>query len=145
MPNQLSHLHSVLTINGSRVEGLAEGDPVTMPDITLFETKRGRDGTMYSQGTGAKGGEVMVKLLPSSRTAAAWLKLHAEIQAGTVIVFSGSWSDNQNGYSTLLRGGVLKSAPSGLHPGQDASFTFDFEEVIPQTDGANFDPAPIFA
>ena len=144
MPNVLSHQHSRLTLNSHRVEGLALEDvPVEMPSIVLYDIVRGKDGTMYANGTGAKGGPVMVRLLPSSRSALQFLKWHSQIQDGAVIEFNGSWEDSENGYSTTLRGGYMTEAPSGLHPGQNAEFTFEFEEVIPDVDGARFDPAPI--
>ena len=144
MPNQLSHLHSRLTINGNRIEGLSDNDvPVELPDIELFTVKRGKDGTMYSMGTGAKGGPVIIRLLPTSRSAVLFLKWHSQIQTGMALEFDGSWQDTENGYSSQLRGGVMTEAPSGLHPGKDAEFKFEFEEIIPEMDGANFDPAPI--
>ena len=146
MTNQLSHINSVLTMNGTRVQGLSDDDlPVELPDIQLAEAKYGKDGTMYTIGSGMKGGDVIVRLLPSSRTGAEWIKMHAEIQSGEVIDWEGIWQDSHLGYSTLLRGGVLTTAPSGVHPGKNLEFTFAFEEVLPQFDGANFDPAPIFS
>ena len=57
MTNQLSHIHSVLTINGSRVQGLSDDDvPVELPDIDISEAKFGKDGTMYTIGSGMKVG-----------------------------------------------------------------------------------------
>ena len=79
-----------------------------------------------------------------SRSATLFMKWHAQIQSGEVLEIKGSWDDNENGYTSVLRGGVLKMAPSGLHPNKNAEFVFDFEEIIPEFDGASFDPAPIF-
>ena len=146
MTNQLSHIHSVLTINGSRVQGLSDDDvPVELPDIDISEAKFGKDGTMYTIGSGMKGGEVIIRLLPTSVTASDWLREHARIQTGEVVKWDGVWSDSNLGYSTLMRGGVLKKAPPGIHPGKNCEFTFTFEQLIPQFDGASFDPAPIFS
>ena len=141
--NVLSHLHSILTINGEQVQQLADDDvPVEMPDMDLYETTRGKDGAMYAFGTGVRGGEVTVKLLPTSVTAKSWLRKVALIQRGASIVWEGVWEDSTLGYSTLLRGGVLKKAPPAVHPGKNVEFMFDFEECVPQYDSANFDPLP---
>ena len=141
--NQLSHVHSILRMNGQKVEGLADDDvPIELPDIDLAEITFGKDGAMYSNGTGRRGGEVMVKLLPTSVTAKEWLRDHAQIQNGTVLTYEGIWEDANLNYSTVLRGGVLTKAPAGIHPGKNVEFTFTFEETVPQMDAAAFARSP---
>ena len=88
---------------------------------------------------------MIIRLLPTSVTASDWLREHARIQTGEVVKWDGVWSDSNLGYSTLMRGGVLTKAPPGIHPGKNCEFTFIFEQLIPQFDGASFDPAPIFS
>ena len=144
MANQMSYRQSVLTLNDHRVEGLSDDDtPIEMPDIDLVEVTRGKDGTMSTMGTNAKGGEVTIRLLPTSRTALLFMKWHSQMQNGAVINVEGTWEDVENGYSSVLRGGVLKTAPAGISPGKNLEFVFEFEEILPDVDGASFDPAPI--
>ena len=142
-PTQLSHSHQVLIINGERVSGLAPGDnPVELPTITLVEEEYGSDGIMYTMATSVKGGEVKVKLQPTSATVQTWMRDFARIQQGERIAYNGSYGDSELGYNTALRGGVLKMAPPGVTPGVNAEFTFVFEECVPEFDSAQFRPAP---
>lgn len=142
MTTQLSYLHSVLIINGERVTGFSEDDvPVELPDIDLSEAIFGQDGTMYTSGTAIIGGEVMVRLLPTSPAIPRFLRFHSEIQQGARIDFEGSWADPDLGYSTLMQGGVLRVCPPGISPNKTFEMTFDFEKLIPQFDGARFAPA----
>ena len=143
MPTELSHRHQTLIMNGERVTGLASDDPpVDLPQIALIEEDFGNDGTMYGMGTAMRGGDVVVKLQPSSPQVKSWMRKFAEIQAGARILWNGVYGDSSLGYSTLLRGGFLKQARPGITPGQTAEFTFVFEECIPQFDNARFAPIP---
>ena len=143
----MSNLSQVLIINGERVTGLAEDDPpVEMPEIELYSEKFGQDGTMYVMTTSRRGGEVVVKLAPSSPFVKKWLGLHARILSGERIPISGEYGDPGLKFSSLLRNGVMKQSPSGVSPGKTAEFTFVFEEIIPNYDNAafgnpNFPPA----
>ncbi len=145
MPTQLTHAHQVLIMNGVRVTGLADDEnPVELPSIVLAEVKFGKDGTMFPMGTSMQGGEVMVKLLPTSPQVKDWMRKHAQIQQGARINWSGSYGDSQLGYSTLLEGGVLTEAPSGITPGgSSVEFKFQFEQITPQFDQAKFAPSPV--
>ena len=143
MPSQLSYLNQHLILNGERITGFADEEPaVDLPNIALSKTKRGPDGTMFVMGTGAKGGEVTVKLLPTSPSVKTFMRAHAEIQQGARIDFEGSFSDDELGFSMLLRGGVLVEAPPGITPDMNPHFKFDFEEAVPEFDGAQFAPTP---
>ena len=142
-PNYLSHAHQVLVVNGERVTNLATGDnPVELPQIPIVEEEFGSDGTMYVNGTSIKGGEVKVKLQPTSPQVKQWMRDFAEIQQGARINYTASYGDTELGYSTTMRGGFLKMAPPGITPGVTAEFTFVFEELIPEFDNAQFRPSP---
>ena len=143
-PTQLSNRHAILTLNGRRITAFSDDEPpVELPEIELAKTTRGQDGSMYATGTAAKGGEVMVKLLPTSPDTKWLMRKHAQIQNGARITFKGSYGDSEIGYKVLLRGGVLVKAPAGISPGKNVEFTFDFEEVIPQFDAMRTSRAPV--
>ncbi len=144
MTTQTSNRHTLLILNGVRITGFSDDDPpVELPDIELAEETFGQDGTMYVRGTAKQGGEVMVKLLPTSPQTKWLMRKHAEIQSGARVEWEGTYGDPTLNYKTLLRGGVLKSAPPGISPGKNAEFTFVFEQLIPQFDSARFAAAPV--
>ena len=143
MPSQTSHLKQTLEINGTVVTGLADDDPpVDIPEIELITTKFGQDGTLYAHATEVVGGEVMVKLLPTSQFAATVLRWNAEIQNGARLIFSGNYGDPELGYSMQMEGGVLTKCPPSVIPNKTFECTFMFEELRPQYDGAKFAPGP---
>lgn len=142
-PTQLSHSNQTLIINGERVSALSDDDnPVELPQITLTEENFGSDGTMYTVGTSIRGGEVKVKLQPTSPQVKTWMRDFARIQQGEQINYDGSYGDPELDYTTVMRGGFLKMAPPGITPGVNAEFTFVFEELIPEFDNAKFRPSP---
>lgn len=143
MPTILSSRHAELTINGHRFTGFSDDDPpVEFPDIELITTMRGRDGAMYASDTAIQGGEVTVKLLPTSQSAKQVLRWMTEILRGGRMLFQGSYADTELGYSVQLKGGMLKTAPPSVVPGKTYEATFEFEQLLPDYDGANFAPAP---
>ena len=142
-PNQFSHSHQILIINGERVTALSDdANPVELPQITLVEENFGSDGIMYAMATSIKGGEVKVKLQPNSPQVKTWMRDFAQIQQGARINYTGSYGDSDLGYNTAFRGGFLKMAPPGISPGVTAEFTFVFEELVPEFDSARFRPSP---
>ena len=143
MTTQLSHIHSVLTMNGEQVQGLSGDDvPIDLPQMGLAMTRRGMDGTLYALGTGTVGGEVRISLLPTSTTAKAWMIIVRGIQNGDIVDWNGEWRNTETTYNIQLRGGVLLEAPPGVHPGKNCEFRFDFEQIFPQFDGARFNSSP---
>lgn len=143
MPNQTSHKHFFLIMNGERVEGLSDDDPpIEFEDIDYNEEVYGMDGTMYTKATNRRGAPMTVKLLPTSTTAAKWMQRQADIQNGAQLGWEGSYGNPALGAVTELRGGVLKTAPPALVPGTNPNFVFVFEETEPQYDAVNFAPSP---
>ena len=144
MPIQLSYNNIILTMNGERVVGLSEDDnPIELPDIELITDRFGRDGTLFVMGTSRQGGEVKVKLLPTSPTVKNWMIRHAEIQKGARIIWRGTLEDTERNFSIEMFGGFLKMAPPGVVPGADPEFVFVFEQLIPNFDNAQFAPSPL--
>ena len=99
----------------TRVSGLSDDNPpIELPDIPLYETHFGHDGTMYAMGTSMQGGDVKVKLLPTSQTNARWLGVHAQIQKGVHIIWHGLYHYDtvvgglQQSWGFALRGGVTE-------------------------------------
>lgn len=143
MPTEMGWRHITFTVNGERVTGFANEDPpVEFPDIDLIERTRGPDGTAHDLSTGTKGGEVMVKLLPTSRFVGVVLRWMARILNDEILDFEGSYADSRLGISSLLRGGKLIKCPPAVVPGETFECTFDFEEIVPQADRHQVDPPP---
>ena len=146
MPNELSHRQCELILNAHRFTGFSDDDPpVDFPAIDLTKIQYGQDGTLYATDTGRQGGEMMVKLAPSSPSAQRIARWFRERQQGARRTFSGTYGDPGLGYSLTLEGGKLVSAPPIVVPGQTYEAKFSFERLIPQMDGAQFDPAPAAA
>lgn len=130
-----------VVINGHTVEGWSDdADALTLPDVELASVTRGADGRMVASSTGNKGGEVTIKLLPNSPSTQFFSQRAAEIVGGAVIIFHGLIRNSRLGFSTRLSRGVLMTAPLGqtLGKGEAAAreFTFEFEEILPNYDGA---------
>jgi len=143
MPTQLSNVHHKLVLNGHVVQGFSEDDPpVEFDAVTLAEITRGRDGTMYSMSTGMRGTAMTVKLLPTAPSVPFFMRAHAQIQQGTVIDWSGSYGDSALGASCTMTGGVMVECPPAISPGKTFEVKFEFEQTIPDFDGADFAPSP---
>lgn len=142
MTTQISSTHLDLVLNGIRFEGYADEDPpVDFDAIEVATVTRGKDGTMYSMGTGMQGGRVTVKLLPTSPTTARLIQLHSQIQRGGKITWRGTYGDPDLNIFTQLEGGVLVEAPPAVSPGKTAEFVFEFERAVPLFDAARFEPS----
>ena len=152
--NIIDHRNAVLVIGGetlTTVTGLSDDNPpVELPEIPLYETHVGYDGTMYAQGTGRQGGEVKIKLLPTSPTNVRWLNIHAQIQKGMHVIFRGTYNYqlhaiDGNGrelvqdYGFTLSGGVMKMGPPGIIAGMNGIWTFEFEKITPDVLRSNLD------
>ena len=145
MPNQIDHRSYSLKLNGVQITGLADEDPpVQLPVIDLNDPTFGKDGLMYPQGTSMQGGDVIVKLAPTSPSTARLLNWVTSIMNGERLRFYGEFGEAGSGTKTWteMEGGVLKSSPPGIMPGQTAEFTFTFEKLIPHFENADFDPVP---
>ena len=143
MPTELGWRHITFILNGERVTGFAKDTPpVDFPGIDLLEEDWGPDGTLHVMSTGRKGGELTIKLLPTSNFCGKFLRWHAQIQNDEILDFEGSYSDARLNYSTLLRGGKLKTCPPAIVPGQMFEVMMLFEELIPQADNFIVDSPP---
>ena len=143
MPTELGWRHIQMVINGIRVTGYSDDSPpVEFPDIELLQETWGPDGTLHLLSTGRKGGEVMVKLLPTSAFVEHLLRWHADIQGDENLEFEGTYADARLNFSCLMRGGKLKICPPAVVPGETFEATFVFEELIPQADRFLVSPPP---
>ena len=143
MPNILSDRHVECIINDHRIEGWAdESPPIDFPEIEMIEAMYGRDGTLYGAETGRQGGEVTLKLLPASRSAIRFMRWFAERQRGGRITFEGTYGDNELGYSMQMKGGLFRMLRPMIVSRQVVNVGLVFEQLIPNFDGVEFDPAP---
>ena len=139
MATQLSNSAIVFILNGHRFSGFADEDPPVDFEVPEIATANfGKDGGLYTNDTGKRGGELTVKLLPASPSTKWMMRNHSLIKTGSIIHWSGTYSDPNLSYHSVLRGGVLTKAPNATPPGQNAEFMFVFEEIIPDYDSARF-------
>ena len=136
---------TTVTLNGHVVQGWSEdADALSMPDEFEFATtRRGADGMLAAFGTGARGGEVAIKLLPTSPSAQFFMQQQTAILGGDRVVWDASIVNDETGASFTLTRGVLIKGPLGQNMGAgdfaNQTFTLDFEEIVPNYDGASFD------
>ena len=131
--------HIEVQIDGFSMSGWANEDPpVEFPPIDALEAIFGKDGTLYGNDTGMRGGDVTLKFLPTSAGAQWWLQRWSERLKGKRRVFHGIYTDSELNVSISLRGGLLKTCPAAIVPGQTFEVTVTFQELIPNMDGANF-------
>ena len=149
MANILSHRSVSLILNGYRFEAFADDDPpVDFGDMDIYEITHGQDGGMYAHDTSMLGGEVIVKLLPTSNSAIKVIQWFAMRQASAGaggIIFSGTYGDATRGYSIALQRGVLRRCHPIIVPNKTFECTFEFERFVPSVDGVRFEPAPAAA
>ena len=142
MTTELSYDHIDLRINGHRVSGYSDAEPaIEFPAITLVRTKWGNDGRLYVTNTSIKGGQLMLKLLPTSNTAKQILRWFQQRQRGARLEFAGSYGDPELEYNVQLIAGKLEEADPAIVPDKDYEATFIFEKILPDFDAARFEPA----
>ena len=132
-----------LLLQGHRFQSFAEEEePVSFDAPEMLSVKYGDDGTMYVKSSGMLGGEMTVRLAPTSRSAGWCLTRRMEVKRGTPMVLAGTYSDPNRNYSADLRGGVLVSCPTAVTPGTTFEATFKFEEIDAHSEGALFGDPP---
>lgn len=134
--NYLSFLNHKVVINGEVVEGVVS---LSFASITDAEETYAQDGDMAIMGTGRRGGEMTITVLPTSRTGAKWLAEKARSQRGARIRYEGYSGDPELGYGSKLEDGFLKTYPPAIVPGENNEFVFVFKRIIPQMDATRFE------
>ena len=147
MPDQFNANEIIVRLNGHTFVGFAdEDDAIDLPEIELAEIVRGMDGTMYSTSTGNKGGEVMLKFLPSSPSVVFMQNQAVAIQRGAVVNWNGEIRNIRQNYAVRLEGGVLTKYPAGHTMGkanvESMIYTWEFELIKPDYSAALFDQPP---
>ena len=138
---------TTVTLNGHTIQGWSEdADALTMPgDHELVTTRRGADGMLAGFGTGARGGEISIKLLPIGPSTRFFMQQVTAILGGQRVVWEGSISNEETGAGFTLTRGVMTKVPLGQTMGSgdfaNQVFVFEFEEIVPSYDGASFDQA----
>ena len=146
MANTLAWKNFSLVLNGERITGFAKDDPpVELPDLEVGDNEMGWDGSLYSSDTGVLGGDVVIKLLPTSKQCGWFLDRLEEHKRGIEVDFHGKFGDVRKGITHTLAGGRFKKCPSGIMPGKTFEVTITFETIKAQTAGAKLNPAPVGA
>ena len=143
MTQILSHQGITFRLNGHRFRGFSDDDrPIEFSTPEMFTRKRGKDGTLYGMATGMVGSEVRVRVAPTSPSAVWALGEKAQLNRGARTIYDGTYSDEQLGYAASLRGGIFVSCPPAIEPDVTFEILFEFEQVIPDVDGAQSDMPP---
>ena len=121
-------------------------DAFMVPDVELAKIIRGADGKMMASATSNRGGEIRLKLLPTSLSTQFFAQQISQIRLGATVVFNGLSFNNESGISLRMERGVLITGPFGQTQGKEAAatreFVFEFESLIPNYDGARFTGPP---
>lgn len=141
-----SHAHLEVTINGHEVVGWAEDDPpYEFEEEDLVETKRGQDGGLYGLSMPHLGGDITLKLSPTSPTTQWAIQQKQEFKTAekdkaAQTVYEGTFNDPVAGVNMNLAGGVFVNCPSFPTAGQTFEVMFRFEEFTSEVDGGTFHP-----
>ena len=142
-------------LNGHTVEGeqtirgwSEDTDALTLPDAFEFASvRRGATGDMAAFITGDRGGPVTLKLLPNSPSVPFFMNQVTRILVDKAqVIWDGSVKHSRTGASVTLKRGVLISGPLWYTMGKGAAgnltFTWEFEEIIPDFAKVNFADVP---
>ena len=130
--------NTTVVIGGHTVTGWSDdSDALTMPDeYSPYNIRYGADGELAAFRTGRKGGEVTIKVLPTSPTARYFIQQMENIRRnpGAEVNFNGTVRNTGAvPFTVHLRDGVLMTAPMGYTMGAgdvaNRMFTFAFEEI----------------
>ena len=143
MATILSHQGITFRLNGHRFRGFSDDDrPIEFSNPEMFTRKRGKDGTLFAMATGMVGSEIRVRLAPTSPSVVWALGEKAQLNRGARTIYDGIYSDEQFGYAATLSGGIFVSCPPAIEPDTTFEILFEFEQVIPDVDGALADNPP---
>ena len=145
---QLALHETIFEINGHVIQGWSEdAGALTFPDAFEFASvRRGATGDMAVFSTGDRGGPVSLSLLPTSPSVPFLMNLVTQIHRNRArIVWEGSVKHVPTGASATFRRGVLMSAPLWYNMGKgevgNLTFTWEFEEIIPDFQNVRVDAA----
>ena len=143
MSTTLSFRHISFQVNGHEFTAWADEDPpVDFDKVDLLEITRGRDGTLYTSDKGVRGGNVTVKLLPTSPSAIRCLQWLNESLQDEDLDFEAIYADSRLGIALTLQGGKLMGCDPTIVDGKTFECTWVFEEFVPDVDGATLAPGP---
>ena len=151
MTDVLSDAHRDHRVNGWRIDGLADVErPIQLPDdVELYVVNYGADGGMFARDLPRYGGMVTYRVFPTSRTV-GWAinerlkKDNASRMGEAHTIYDATDRQIVQGLTLILKRGVLKRCPQGIEAGQPVfEFVIEYREIIPNPDGAVWDPSPL--
>ena len=153
MAQPISLQHTTVVVNKHTVKGWSNDTDALMmpPDFEVNTVTRGADGNMVVSRTGPQGGEVRLKLMAGSASHKFFMQLGSQIKGtinspGARVRFDGTVTDSNAGWSASLVDGALTRFPLAPSIGQGGpnaqEFVFEFEDIQPNFDNANFGLAP---
>ncbi len=142
------------TVEGSLPEHTVRGwsedaGALTVPDaLELASVRRGATGEMAAFSSGDRGGPVSLSLLPNSPSVPFFMQQYTNILVhGASVVWEGIVQHTRTGASATFSRGVLMSGPAWYTMGKgdvgNLTFTWEFQEIIPNFDNVNFDYVPV--
>ena len=154
---ELSLEGTTVILNGHTVQGSKSNivgawsedtDALTLPDSFEFASvRRGATGDMAAFSTGDRGGPVSLKLLPNSPSVPFFMRQVTEILVNkAVVIWDGRIEHLSTGAHATLRRGLLTAGPLWYTMGKgdvgNLTFTWEFEEIIPDFQKVNFEYVP---
>ena len=145
MSQFLSHAHIEFEVGGHTFVGYADEDrPIEFDGgADRISTSVGKDGGLYGVDEAMLGGDITVRLSPTSPSA-QWCIMENQMrkdglaEGGATPIYDGSYNDSAQGRSAELLGGVLVTCPDMVEPGVTFEVMFRFEQIISSVDGATF-------
>ena len=132
-------------VNNHTVTGWSDdADALTMPDeFEIMNTRFGAGGDLAAFRTGMRGGDVTIKLLPTSPSVVHFMRrLQFVLRPENYLRFDGRVTDNTNDFYFDLEDGVMVASPLGVTIGSgDAAnrmFRFSFARIVPHWDKVNW-------
>ena len=125
-----------MNVGGVRVEGFSNDSDAFMPpsEIEGVTVVPGGDGTHERFDTGERGGEVVIKLQPSSPTVPKFHRMIRQQQLGDRVNWDLHAENLVSGTRLEGRNGVCTKWPAGETVGGSVigtqQFTFDYQELI---------------
>ena len=127
---------TVVVINGHTFTGFSDdSDALSFPNIDMATVVRGADGKMVAVSTGDKGGPLILKLLPNSKSVKFMMNAVTSQLNGGAVKWNGIIRDANNQIDYTVVNGTLTNAPIGQTIGKgaakNAEFTIEFERIAP--------------
>ena len=147
-----AHISMVLTSHRNEgeqhtVDGFADEDrPIEFPSSDdMADLTFGHDGALYGTAVPMYGGEVTIRLNPTSPSTQwfidereAWKQANLTGGIDPIPTYSGTYTDSSQNRTVRMEGGVMLRCPHINEPGVTFEVVIVFEQIVSSVGGAYF-------